>query len=105
MGYCTCYSLELLDATSEQEEQIISRLKEMNVIGYALDEDLSCLDPVKWYDEEEDMLTLSREFPTVHFCMHGDGDSSDDLWDCHYDGGKMQTCMAEIPPFDPNKLE
>ena len=106
MGYYTQHTMSLENATSEQEEAIIDRLREMEIIGEVLDEDLSCYQESKWYDEEEDMKELSKEFPDVHFTVHGEGEENGDIWDHHYLGGKIQRCGAEIiiPPFDPEKL-
>lgn len=106
MGYYTCHTLSLENVTPEQEVQIINRLKEMNIIDYALTEDFDCYDSVKWYEEEKQMKQISSEFPEVHFKIHGEGENNEDIWDHHYLGGKIQRCDAKIiiPPFDPNKL-
>lgn len=106
MGYYTCHSLSLENETPEQKAQIINRLKEMDIIDYALDETLECYDSVKWYEEEKQMKQISTEFPQVHFKIHGEGEDSGDIWDHHYLGGKIQRCKAKIiiPSFDPNKL-
>lgn len=62
MGYYTRHTMLLENATPEQEEAIIDRLHEMEIIGEVLDEDLSCYQESKWYDEDEDMKALSSEF-------------------------------------------
>lgn len=82
-------------------ENIDPRLK----IDYAL-----CLDSdeeTKWYENEDEMLELSQEFPDVLFKLHGEGEESGDIWDKYFMNGKMQYCPAEIhiPEFDRNKLE
>ena len=63
-------------------------------------------DECKWYDNEEDMILLSKEFPDVLFKLHGEGEDNEDIWDKYFMGGKMQYCPAEVkcPPFDRNKL-
>ena len=106
MGYYTCHILSLENETLDQKIKIIDRLNEMNVIGDALDEELDCWEPAKWYEEEKQMKQLSAEFPEVHFTVHGEGESNEDIWDHHYLGGKIQRCEAKIviPPFDPDKL-
>ena len=63
-------------------------------------------DECKWYNNEDDMLLLSKEFPDVLFKLHGEGQDNEDIWDKYFMNGKMQYCPAEImyPPFDRAKL-
>lgn len=113
MGYYTAYNLSVRTVDNKSEiidlatiDNIVSLLVEKGVIGYALDENLNCHDTVTWYDYEEDMLDISKQFPDVLFCLHGEGEESGDIWDHYFLNGKAQYCKAEIniPPFDPNRL-
>jgi len=106
MGYYISYSMTMENATPQQKEAIIQRLKDKGIIPWALDEDLNPYDSVTWYDEEKNMAVLSKDFPTVHFMVHGKGEEQGDIWDHHYLGGKIQRCEAKIviPKFDPSKL-
>ena len=107
MGYYTYYNLSLEDVYDPKiEDGVRAKLHELEVIGYALSEDLGGYDSVKWYDHDEDMLEVSRAFPDVHFVLHGEGDNTEDIWETHCLGGKMATYMAEIriPPFNPEDL-
>lgn len=112
MGYCTDYDLTLLDPKDMTEiedtstiERVAALLEEKYVIGYALNENLSWYNSVKWYEHESDMLDISRKVPDVLFCLWGSGDDAEDLWKKYFLNGKMQCCLAEIPPFGPAKLE
>lgn len=58
----------------------------------------------KWYNCDHDMWCLSTSFPKVLFCLHGDGESGDDLWDEYWQDGACQHCHAEIPPYDPSQM-
>ena len=117
MGYATSFTLF---AHSVSDPKIADRIKEAlhscSVISYALDEnyefiedgvEFSSYNPVNWFDHEEDMRAISKEFPDIHFELHGEGELNDDIWTQHFLGGKSQFCRAEIiiPPFDPKKLE
>lgn len=117
MGYCTSYSLELemydhktgarsMCVPTEIQDKVVAALTEFEIIGYALTSDLYCADCVKWYDHDDDMIKVSKMFPDVLFCLHGEGESNDDLWDTYYLNGKTQDCPATVvyPPFDPAKL-
>ncbi len=114
MGYCTAYNLDLLTVDGESilkdsvvQDGVVELLREMGVIGYALNDVLMCHDNVRWYSHEDDMLEVSKQFPNVLFCLHGQGDDSEDIWDEYFLNGKSQYCRAEItiPPFDPAKLQ
>lgn len=118
MGYYTVYSLgadhydhktgtRTDDVSGDLRDEINEELRKRDVIEYALTEDWSCYDAVKWYDHDDDMIEVSKMFPDVLFCLHGEGETSEDMWDAYYLNGKMQYCGAEIvyPPFDPEKLE
>ena len=108
MGYSTNFSLELVDVYDPKiEDAIIDKLKDLDVIYYALNEDLSSYEAVNWYDYENDMLSLSRAFPDVHFILHGLGAANEDIWDHHFIGGKAAKYRAEIfiPPLNMDDLE
>lgn len=117
MGYYTAYNLEVenydkatgvrsADVAPDVLKEIVAELEKRDVIGYALTEDLYCADHVKWYDHDSDMIEVSKLFPDVLFCLHGEGELNADLWDAYYLDGKMQDCQATVvyPPFDPAKL-
>ena len=117
MGYATSFTLFAHHvADPEIAERIVESLHSCDVIGYALNgnyqfaEDgveFSSYNPVNWFDHEEDMLSISKEFPDIHFELHGEGEMNDDIWTQHFVNGKSQFCRAEIiiPPFDLEKLE
>lgn len=116
MGYATRFTLFAHHVSDpEMAERILEALRSCDVINYALDADYHFVedgiefftyDPVNWYDHEEDMRAISKEFPDIHFELNGAGELNDDIWTQHFLGGKSQLCMAEIviPPFDPGKL-
>ena len=107
MGYYTSYELTLPNETSpEVVDGIRAMLEDLEVIDYALDRNFCCYDAVKWYDHEEDMIKVSKAFPDVHFCLSGRGEESEDIWECHFKGGKSVKYYAEItiPPFNEADL-
>lgn len=119
MGYYTCYEMTAKRVVDEAQAQSIKNcLEELGVLHYALhiEPDICCnvcgevhfssSDAVKWYGHDLDMLECSKKFPEVLFCLHGEGEDSNDKWDAYYLNGKMQHCQAEItyPPFDESKL-
>lgn len=60
----------------------------------------------KWYDHDDHMRELSRQYPDVLFTLHGEGEAQDDLWRKYYKGGLRQLAVVELKydEFDPEKL-
>jgi len=123
MGYCTWYEFSTQD-NKHKVGDIVSYMKnkeESDVwfypFSYAFkdylgsedrnDFDLSPDNTVKWYDHDEEMLELSKQFPNTVFCLHGEGEESGDLWYCYYKNGKKQYCPAQIvyEEYDETKLQ
>ena len=47
-----------------------------------------------WRDHEENMLSLSKQFPQVLFALECQGELPGDLWRQFFQDGKMQFCPA-----------
>lgn len=113
MAYNTYYSLEIMDAETrkivepELFAEVMEVLKsEIEAAEYALEDDGGSAGEETWYEHHEEMLEFSRKYPGLVFCLHGEGESTDDLWDAYYMDGKIQECPARIEydEFDPAKL-
>mgnify|MGYP003480903412 FL=1 len=104
MGYCTTFVISVEDGDpSEGEFDRISHMLE-TYEDFEFWGDEWVASDVKWYDYNDDMQRLSKEFPQFRFYVHGDGDDSDDLWEDHWQDGRYQHCCAEIPPYDPTQM-
>lgn len=109
MGYYTTYSLtwkydESLGNLDEAIVEYFSKLPDWRDGGYENYKDNILIEDAKWYDQEDDMFVLSRAFPEVLFCLWGSGDNCEDLWEEYWQNGRFQLCLAEIPPYDPQKM-
>ena len=62
--------------------------------------DLISDDVYKWYDHEEDMITISKEFPQLEFILSGKGEDYDDIWIEYFWNGECCRCMSHIV-YDP----
>lgn len=105
MGYYTHYELELLKG--EVTEELIQELENKDVIGYALEIDLtSCDESCKWYRHDKDMIDISKKFKEHIFKLSGEGEENGDIWVTYYKNGKLQHEKAKITfeEFDENKL-
>lgn len=82
-------------------EDLIKKYLEQHGLDYYFDE------RSKWYDWQDNMRALSKQFPFVTFHLHGEGEENGDIWDAHFRNGKMQLCKAQISiePFDESKLK
>lgn len=122
MGYYTWYSFSTKNNKNKIGD-IIEYMKEKEKVNdwffpfaYALDRfvhiedcndfELEADDTHKWYDHDEEMLELSKQFPETVFCLYGDGEGSEDMWYTYYKNGKMQYCGAriEFDEYDEAKL-
>ncbi len=61
----------------------------------------------KWYDNEENMIALSKKYKDIVFKLIAEGEDPGDISESYFSNGKSQVCHAEIviPPFDKSKLE
>lgn len=105
MGYYTNYSMEVIDIDNKGYDayKIAKYMLEKNdesekfyAFQYGLRDFIENIDPTlkidyalcldsdeetKWYENEDEMLELSQEFPEVLFKLHGEGEESGDIWD------------------------
>ena len=64
-------------------------------------------DECKWYEHDEEMLELSKQFPETVFCLYGEGEENGDIWYTYYKNGKKQYCPAKVvfDEYDESKLK
>jgi hypothetical protein len=99
MGYQTNYELIVDNDIAADVEAAI-----LEVSGYQFD--CGSLYNAKWYDHDEDMREVSKQFPDRVITLYGNGEDADDQWYAYFKNGKMQWCPAIITydPFDESKL-
>ena len=105
MGYYTKFELHAVDVetgypiTMMEEDAITKRLWQLvggsdrytpKCIENCLDEEM------KWYDHEEDMTTLSKEFPNILFVLEGVGEEFPDAWRKWFYNGAVEASYAEV---------
>lgn len=99
MGYYTEFEISV-DIDKVTGQKAISKLEKVGIV-YTLDEgSMRC----KWYDHEDHMTWLSKQFPSVVFRLDGRGDEYDDVWVKWFKNGVMKKWKLEpdIPDgFDP----
>lgn len=104
MGYYTYYNLEVRDLNTDEpisealEAEITRKLAVILELEDNEDttfEDLF-FDELKWYDYEEDLEELSKEYPDLIFILSGEGEDREDVWRKWFCNGYIDGGMAEI---------
>ncbi len=103
MGYYTTYTLTVHDATPEESAELNERIIDSGMEFWDKD---SYTSYDTWYEHDEELLALSKEYPTILFELYGEGEQNDDMWYTYYKNGRLQHCPAQITfdPFNEAKL-
>lgn len=119
MGYYTRFEGSIIsrdwkDILQEKEVALaIARLPYyQNWRPYEEEKDIEYIDDVigvdnhKWYNYETDMKEISKMFPDLTICIHGEGEAQGDVWNHYFKNGKDAYYRAEmvIPSFNPKDL-
>ena len=102
MGYCTKYDITMYPRQTDEDEleilrEIIAKIEGVDVskispgrVGWYFD------DSMKWYDNYDDMIEISKKFPDITFVLEGEGEEAGDLWVKYFNNGEGEECYAEI---------
>lgn len=113
MGYYTSYSLDVKYGNKDNIERLVEALRAKELIGYALDADyvidgdkvgFGPYDTQKWYDHDDDMIEISKEFPDMVFKLYGSGEDFGDEWYTLYRDGNAETIHAELKWPEPERI-
>lgn len=118
MGYYTRFSIEIRTAITKAEAKEIAwainraitpLVKSEEDWFFTLDDyaaaddkytwDIMPADELKWYDWEEDMKAIAKEYPAIEFRVEGNGEDRDDWWVARLKGDRYQIKYVE-PPID-----
>lgn len=104
MGYYTSYTLEVI----EGDEGLIELFRQSDGEAvYAIGNDVSSYEDIKWYGHEKDLKRFSAQYPEALFKLSGTGEESPDIWIKYFRNGKVQFCKAMITfdEFNANLLK
>ena len=121
MGYYTSYNLTVkkregllfAEVERETELEIAKKLCEISdwfytdfnetieKSDYPLAE-LIGFDTIKWYDHYNEMVALSKEFPSLYFELEGFGEERDDMWREYFHNGEGMHSDAKITYDTPD---
>lgn len=108
MGYYSYYTLSTQNGTMDDDEKIVSELREKNADAQvALGEDGYPDGHIKWYEHEEDLKEFSKKYPNLVLHLSVEGEENGDMSQKYFKNGKMQVCKAKIEfdEYDENKLQ
>lgn len=81
MGYATRFELQVIQGDKAIHEILKKETKEtFSELFCAVNENGEVNERCKWYEHEEDMVSLSLKNPGVLFCLSGEGESARDIW-------------------------
>lgn len=102
MGYYTNFDLTILpepdiDFETEIMKAIAAKINYEDPSNISADDAKWCLsDSLKWYDHDDDMIEVSKQFPDITFILYGEGEDSDDIWKAYYKNGEMEAIQARV---------
>lgn len=113
MGYYTYYSLEVHGIKNVKEHKALQEIISKDCYAFRTDDcdDYDCeayfpaSDEVKWYEHEENMIKISKQFPNMTFCLEGVGEDREDMWRKYFHNGDVEYCPAHIEYPAPRKIQ
>ena len=60
-------------------------------------------DEMKWYDHEDDVIAISKEYPNIVFVLEGIGEEFPDAWRMWAHNGEWEKVSAEVTYPMPSK--
>lgn len=116
MGYYTNYYLNIDKAPTDSWIDINTAFTHLKYFEDYWDEykdsdllsspqyinDTFLYEEIKWYEADEDMCTIAKQFPNTTFVLYGDGEDRDDRWRNIYRGDNVERGDAIIsyPPSE-----
>lgn len=118
MGYYTNFSIDIRTAITRAEARDITEAINRAICPtieneddwlFSLDDysgieddekatwELIPYDMMKWYDWEEDMKEIAKEYPAIEFRVEGSGEDKDDWWVALFKGDRYQIKYVEPP--------
>lgn len=103
MGYCSTYIITPCVDDKNKAKEILDAIEKRS--GYNIEEngspDSGIVFDAKWYDSEEDLVEVSKEFPEAVIEMDVEGEERDDNWSMRVRNGETEVIRARTvtPPF------
>lgn len=102
MGYYTKFDIMMVPEVDTKKETeimraIAAKISKTNPSSISNDEARWCLNSeLKWYNHNEHMIEVSKQFPDITFILDGEGEEHGDIWRKYYCNGEWEGVNAEI---------
>ena len=109
MGYCSNYFITIHTDDEKKAKEIFKAIEDRS--GYSIEEDAFPMDGFildsKWYDSDDDLAKVSKEFPDIVIEMSVEGEDRDDNWTIRVKNGEKEIVQAvtATPPFTKILIE
>ncbi len=103
MGYCSNYFITVNTDDEKKAKEIFKAIEDRS--GYNIEKDDSpdsgIVFDAKWYDSDDDLMEVSKEFPETVIEMDVEGEERDDNWTIRVKNGEKEIVRAVTvtPPF------
>lgn len=99
MGYLTTFTIERIEGSQEEYNNILNDLKELGLEQLAESE----TDTLKWYDHAVDMEEITSKHPEAVVLLYGRGEDIDDVWYEYWKGGEVYREVLRPKRFEEVK--
>ena len=105
MSYNTAHNLHWEPSTNPTEEQMVARLMPLMAAGQEEVYNIAInAEPARWYDSDDHLVVISREYPETLFTIECSGEDGDQ-WTSFFKNGQSYTEKPTPPVFNPDKLQ
>ncbi len=101
MGYYTLFRFKY-SHKQEKIKKFTRRLKKTNKDFFWYDKGDEY---ISWHDHEKDILTISKEFPSVLISVYGFGEDGNDKWVQYFKNGQQTIKFDALVIINYNKLQ
>lgn len=114
MGYYTKYNLQIKPVMNKTTPEIVDAMQKKDLFHYVFDRNYMYDDHTKtvyfdsweeqkWYDHDEDIEEISKQFPSCVFkldCYGEDGET----WVVYFQNGEHELCEGRIIYEEPKEI-
>lgn len=100
MGYYSDFELTVIGPACS--EYLIKEINDLDVFESGDEDGGYWFGNAKWYEEKEDMIRISSDFPEYLFTVERYGEDRDDFCRTYYKNGESHCCYGTMSfePFD-----